>query len=65
MMPTPPDRPKRSPFRRAERAVMGVIMAVMALFIEKMVMRSIRKGGGGTKLDAGTPIQSRGSTIEG
>jgi hypothetical protein len=44
---------------------MGVVMAVMALFIEKMVMRSIRKGGGGAKPDAGTPIQSRGTSIEG
>jgi len=64
-MPTPPDVPKRSLFRRAERALMGVVMAVMALFIEKMVMRSIRKGGGGAKPDAGTPIQSRGTSIEG
>ena len=64
-MPRPLDRPKPSLFRRAERAVMGVVMAVMALFIEKMVMRSIRKGGGGAKPDAGTPIQSRGPSIEG
>jgi hypothetical protein len=64
-MPTPPDRPKRSIFRRAERVVMGVVMAVMALFIEKMVMRSIRKGGGDAKPDAGTPMQSKGTSIEG
>ncbi len=64
-MPRPMDRPKPSLFRRAERAVMGVVMAVMAMFIEKMVMRSIRKGGGGAKLDAGTPMQSKGTSIEG
>jgi hypothetical protein len=64
-MPASPDRPKRSLFRRAERAVMGLIMAVMALFIEKMVMRSIRKGGGDAKPDAGTPMQSKGTSIEG
>ncbi len=64
-MPTSQDLPKRSLFRRAERAVMGLVMAVMALFIEKMVMRSIRKGGGGAKPDAGTPMQSRGTSIEG
>jgi len=63
-MPRPLDRPKPSLFRRAERAVMGVVMAVMAMLIEKMVMRSIRKGGG-AKPDAGTPIQSRGTSIEG
>jgi hypothetical protein len=64
-MPAPPDRPKRSLFRRAERAVMGLIMAVMAFFIEKLVMRSIRKGGGDAKPDAGTPMQSKGTSIEG
>ena len=64
-MPAPPDRPKRSLFRRAERAVMGLIMAVMAFFIEKLVMRSIRKGGGDAKPGEGTPMQSKGSTIEG
>ena len=64
-MPRPLDRPKPSLFRRAERAVMGVVMAVMAMLIEKMVMRSIRKGGGGAKTDVGTPIQSRGTSIEG
>jgi hypothetical protein len=64
-MPAPPDRPKRSLFRRAERAVMGLIMAVMAFFIEKLVMRSIRKGGDAPKPEAGTPMQSRGTSIEG
>ena len=44
---------------------MGVMMAVGAYFIEKLVMRSIRKGGGWRKPDTGTPMQSRGSTIEG
>ncbi len=44
---------------------MGVVMGIGAFFIEKLVMRSIRKGGGSTKPDAGTPMQSRGSSIEG
>jgi hypothetical protein len=43
---------------------MGVVMGIGAFFIEKLVMRSIRKGGG-AKPDAGTPIQSRGTSIEG
>jgi hypothetical protein len=45
--------------------MMGVVMGVGAFFIEKLVMRSIRKGGGATKPVEGTPLQSRGSTIEG
>jgi len=44
---------------------MGVVMGIGAFFIEKLVMRSIRKGGGGLKPDAGTPMQSKGTSIEG
>ena len=40
-------------------------MGVGAFFIEKLVMRSIHKGGGAAKPVEGTPLQSRGSTIEG
>ncbi len=57
-------RPRSLP-RRLERRLMGVVMGIGAFFIEKLVMRSIRKGGGSTKPDAGTPMQSRGSSIEG
>ena len=57
--------PPRSLFRRIERVMVGVVMGVGAFFIEKLVMRSIRKGGGDAKPGAGTPMQSKGSTIEG
>ena len=43
---------------------MGVVMGIGAFFIERLVMRSIRKGGGDSKPDSGTPMQSRGTTIE-
>jgi hypothetical protein len=56
--------PPRSLPRRFERWLMGIVMGVGAFFIEKLVMRSIRKGGGDTKPDAGTPMQSRGTKIE-
>ena len=61
---TPVTPPRRSLPRRLERWLMGVVMGIGAFFIEKLVMRSIRKGGG-AKPDAGTPIQSRGTSIEG
>jgi hypothetical protein len=37
-------RPK-STLRRIERWMVGVVMAVIAFVLEKMVLRSIRKGG--------------------
>jgi hypothetical protein len=37
-------RPK-SILRRIERWMVGVVMAVIAFVLEKMVLRSIRKGG--------------------
>ena len=45
--------------------MMGVVMGVAAFFIEKLVMRSIRRGGGDAKPAEGTPMQSRGASIEG
>ena len=56
-------RPRSLP-RRAERWMVGVLMGVAAFFIEKLVMRSIRRGGE-AKPTEGTPMQSRGANIEG
>jgi hypothetical protein len=61
---TPVAPPPRSLPRRFERWLMGVVMGVGAFFIEKLVMRSIRKGGGDEKPGVGTPMQSRGTRIE-
>ena len=44
---------------------MGAVMAVVAFLLEKIVMRSIRTAGGRVAPDAGTPMQSRGASIEG
>ena len=51
--------------RRFERWLMGAVMAVVAFLLEKIVMRSIRKGGGAAPPDASTPMQSKGTRIEG
>ena len=61
---TPVTPPRRSLPRRLERWLMGVVMGIGAFFIEKLVMRSIRQDGGGTKRGTGTPVQSKGTTIE-
>jgi hypothetical protein len=62
---TPVTPPRRSLPRRIERRLVGLVMGIVALLIEKLVMRSIRKGGGDAKPDAGTPMQGRGTSIEG
>lgn len=40
-------------------------MGIGAFFIEKLVMRSIRRSDGGSTPVEGTPIQSKGTRIEG
>jgi hypothetical protein len=45
--------------------MMGVVLGIGAFFIEKIVMRSIRKEGGPEKEPEGTMMQSKGSDIEG
>ena len=63
-MPTLPDRPKPSPFRRFERAIMGFVLGIMAFFIEKMVMRSLKRSGSKTPVNTPTPIKGTGKEIE-
>jgi hypothetical protein len=63
-MPRLPDRPKPSPFRRVERVMMGFVMGIMAFFIEKMVMRSLKRSGSKTPVAGSTPIKGSGRDIE-
>ena len=63
-MPTLRDRPKPSPFRRIERAIMGFVLGIMAFFIEKMVMRSLKRSGSKTPVNTPTPIKGTGKEIE-
>jgi hypothetical protein len=70
-MPTShvPYKPK-SLLRRAERVLVGFMMSVMAFFLEKIVMRGVRKKGGSTKapkhggLPEGTAITTKGGAID-
>jgi hypothetical protein len=55
-------RPKNV-FRRVERWVVGIVMAVIALVLERVVLRSIKRSGKGPKVAEPTPIQSSGNEI--
>ncbi len=46
--------------RRFERWAVGVIMAVIAFVLEKVVMRSVRRKGGATPLEP-TTITTKGT----
>lgn len=61
------DAPKpKTFFRRTERVMVGAAMSVMAFFLEKVVMRTIREEGGPAKGsgDGGTAITTKGSDID-
>ena len=59
---------KRSVWRRFERWVVGVVMAVIAFVLEKMVLRSVRKGEStARRVDApsgATAITSKGGDVD-
>jgi hypothetical protein len=61
-----PDRPKPKGFRRLERWIMGIVMGVIAIVLEKIVMRSIRKDGGKepTQASAGTVVTTKGGEVD-
>lgn len=56
-----------SPLRRVERWVVGLVMAVIALVLERAVLRSIRRGSIAPKPEEpGAPLAtSRGSDVTG
>ena len=56
-----PSKPKNL-FRRAERWGVGVIMALTAFFIERAVIRSMKKGT--TKAKPPTPTALKGTGAE-
>ena len=58
-------RPK-SIWRRIERWMVGLVMAVIAFVLEKMVLRSIRKGGTseGSREELHTTLTSKGGDAD-
>jgi hypothetical protein len=59
-------RPK-SILRRIERWMVGVVMAVIAFVLEKMVLRSIRKGGKSEEAsmeELHTTLTSKGGEVD-
>lgn len=59
---------KRSVWRRFERWLVGVVMAVMAFVLERAVLRSVRKGGTTPRRTEApqppTPITSKGGDVD-
>ncbi len=57
---------RRSPLRRVERWMVGVAMGVMALVLEKAVLRSVRRGTTQPKPVAEPPTGTiKGRDVEG
>jgi hypothetical protein len=55
---------RRSPFRRIERWGVGLILGVVAFFLERAVVRSIRRGETKPKPSQPTALKGMGSDIE-
>jgi hypothetical protein len=55
---------RRSPFRRIERWGVGLILGVVAFFLERAVVRSIRRGQTRAKPAQPTALKGMGSDIE-
>jgi hypothetical protein len=51
-------------FRRVERWAVGLAMGAIAFVLEKVVMRSVKKGGGSSVEPAPTTITSKGGDAE-
>lgn len=59
------DRSKpKSLWRRLERWLVGLVMAVIAFVLEKMVMRGIRKSGKDKEKDLPTTLTSKGGEVD-
>jgi hypothetical protein len=59
-------RKPKTLWRKVERWMVGVVMAVMALVIERMVLRSVRKAGkpSASKEELHTTLTSKGGEVD-
>jgi hypothetical protein len=55
---------RSNPFRRIERWGVGLILGVVAFFLERAVVRSIRRGETKAKPSQPTALKGMGSDIE-
>ncbi len=56
--------PKPKGLRRVERWLVGLAMAVVAFVLEKVVMRSVRRGETPTVEPAPTTVTARGGDVD-
>jgi hypothetical protein len=59
-------RKPKTVWRKIERWMVGVVMAVIAFVIERMVLRSIRRGGkpAASKEELHTTLTSKGGEVD-
>ncbi len=65
--PSPAPKTVRRPktlFRRIERFGVGAVMSVMAFVLERLVIRSIRKGGGDAPTAPPTTLTTKGAEVD-
>lgn len=58
-----PLRPKTF-IRRAERALVGLAMAIVAFILERVVMKTVKKEGGTTKESPAKVVTSKGGEVD-
>jgi hypothetical protein len=56
--------PKPRGIRRLERWLVGLAMAVIAFILERIVMRSVKKGGDAKGQPPPTTVTSRGGEVD-
>jgi hypothetical protein len=60
----PQRRRPKNVFRRFERWLVGLVMGVIAFGLEKVVMRSVKKGGASAPPAEPTSLTARGGDVD-
>ena len=56
--------PRPRGIRRIERWLVGIAMAIVAFILERIVMRSVKKGGNAKGQPPPTTVTSRGGEVD-